>query len=97
MITTISLAPATAQAADLLAVTAAIEKFDPEMGCMVREDYTFAVQRQGGYTRNIQTWVDGNCTIQGIAPTLIELYSDEWKTAADDRLARCPDPLADEF
>ena len=89
----ITLAPATAQTADLVAITACVEQFDPLNECMVREDYTFACERKGGYTKHIQDWVEANCTIGGINPTLIELYCSEWKTAADDRIAA----LNDEF
>jgi hypothetical protein len=90
---TITLAPATAQQSQLFSVTAAVEQFDPLNECLVREDYLFACERKGGYVQRIQVWVKANCTFGGISPTLIELYCDEWQTAADDRIAA----LSDEF
>ncbi|PZD70176.1 hypothetical protein C1752_17191 [Acaryochloris thomasi RCC1774] len=88
---TISLAPATAQQSQLFCVDAEVEQFDPLNECMVREDYTFACERKGGYVQRIKAWVATNCTFGTVAPNLIELYCSEWKTAADDRIAAIDD------
>ena len=85
---TITLAPATTQQSQLFCVTACVEQFDPLNECMVREDYTFACERKGGYVQRIKAWVKANCTIESVSPNLIELYCCEWETPADDEVRR---------